>query len=492
MNLRSLIIPSLATLAAPTIADTIGGIKDDRRPDISFLEEQMSDFMNSNNLEARVRLAEFHRENKKSLNSFGVKEKRKDEGATALGVQINFQSGWYADAVGFDASLFTVGNLNSPYDRTRDLLLVTGSGNKTGFSKLAQAYVKAKYSLEDGQDPLISFRGGRERIYTGLIAGSGSRAIPSAWQGIDVKGGYGGLSYGFAWVDQISLRSSSNFEDLKSFKKKGTPEGKNLDGTNATTDTSQAEKIDYAWGIELDYDIMGLSLKYRDSHAKDFLYTYNLDASYKFDISPGLALTFNAKYYKEKEDGELWTSYVWGSPAFNNDADLTHFNVTADIGNLMLIAGYSKTKASYKDSSGNKRLGVYYYDFGPNTHGGFDIPTSMLIGDFLYDDEKAWIVGAGYNFKDIVPGLTAEVFYTKGDNFKDGRHSENLEEYETDLDIKYKFQTPALDGLSFRFRYGIYRPDGRKANSANNGLGADFSRGRDDYRIYLDYRAKVF
>ncbi|MGY0216994.1 OprD family outer membrane porin [Endozoicomonadaceae bacterium StTr2] len=494
MNLRSLILPGLACITLPAQSASLTGIADDSRPGDDFFEEQMAAFADAHDLDARIRLVEFERSNKKYLKSPNTpKTKKPKEGADALGVQINFQSGWLADTFGFDASVFTVGDLHSPHKKTRDLLIETESGHRTGFSKLAQAYVKARIPSEDKNKPLLMFKGGRERIYTGLIAGSGSRAIPSSWRGVDIKGSYEGFSYGLAWVDQISLRNSSNFEKLKSFKKKGSKEGTNLGfSKNGTFDKHDAETIDSVWGAELGYEIMGLSLKYRDSHAKDFLDTYNLDASYKFTVTPEIDLTLNGKYYKEKENGKLWIGSVWGDPAFNKSADIKHFNIAADIGDLMLMVGYTTTTASYKDSAGNKRMGTYYYDFGMNTHGGFDIPTSMLIGDFFYDNEKAWVMGAGYNFNKLIPGLSVEVYHTRGDNFKDGKHSEKLKENETDLDLTYKFQSEMLAGLSFRFRYGMYRPSGRQANADNTGLGGDFSNGKNEHRIYLDYRLKVF
>ena len=373
MNLRSLIVPGLASLAAPAFAAPFdsGGKYDDHTPDRSFLADQMTDFMNDNNLEVRVRAVEFDRTFQKAFLEAGEpKEKKHKEGADALGIQVNFQSCWYADAVGFDASLYTVGDLHSPNPKTRDLLIQTGDGNRTGYSKLGQAYVKAKVQMDQDDDPLLTFKGGRERIYTGLIAGSGSRAAPSSWRGVDFKGGFQGLTYGIAWVDQISLRNSSNFEDLKSFKKKDVKDDAPAESKG------DAERIKSVWGAEVGYSIMGLNLSYKDSHAKDFLYTYNLDASYKFNLAPGFDLTLNGKYYKEKGDGKLWIGTLWeGSPGFDKSANIKHFNVTADIGDLMLMAGYSKTSAKFTNPNNfpeeltKSELGVYHYDFGWNTHG---------------------------------------------------------------------------------------------------------------------------
>ena len=496
MNLRSLIVPGLATLAMPAFAvDAV--TTDTKRSSGSYFEDEMSSFMDFNSLEARIRLVDYLREKDPYVKEKNTaKEPKVKEGGTAAAVQLNFRSGWFADAVGFDASLYSVGNLNSPYDEDRDLFLTTyhlDSDNKTkhyrhtGYSKLGQAYVKAKLQLDDDEDPILTFKGGRERIYTGLIAGSSSRSLPSSWQGIDIGGGFAGLSYGFAWVDKVSLRNSSNFEELKSFKRKGSPNGVKIaaDGTssNTTTTKSDAEKIDSIWGLEVAYEIMGLKLSYMDAHAKDFLYSYNLNAGYTFDVTDDLNLGFNLMYYKAKEDGKLWTGYTW-VPSFNKDANIKHFNITTSISGIELLLGYSKTEAKLVDDKNQKLLGKYYYDFGQNTYGGFMLPTSPLIGDFFYDGEKAWVLSASYKFDEFVPGLSAAASYTSGDGFK--KKGVSLKEKETDFDIQYAFQGAALDGLSFRFRYGIYKPDGKLKD------GTDFGRKTTERRIYLEYKSMVF
>ncbi|MTI14865.1 OprD family outer membrane porin [Sansalvadorimonas verongulae] len=497
MNLRSILVPGLATIAMPVFAaDSLA--TGENRPSGSYFEDEMTSFMDFNSLEARIRLVEFHRKTKPYMTKDGSDLKKTSkvrEGGDALGVQLNFKSGLVADFIGFDASLYTVGNMSSPYDKDRQLFVTKDDGTHTGFSKLGQSYVKAKVQLEDDEEPLLTFKGGRERIYTGLIAGSSSRAIPSSWQGVDIGGGIAGLHYGLAWVNRISTRNSSNFDELKSFKKKGTPNsttlGKydedNKDGSkdgNSTKVLALAEKIDSIWGAELGYDLMGLSLSYKDAHAKDFLYSYNLNAGYTFNISDDLAIGVNLMYYKAKEDGKLWTGYTFGDTSFNKDADIKHINFTTNIGDLSLLLGFSKTKAVYKDKDGKKQLGRYYYDFGINTYGGFMLPTAPLVGDFFFDNEKAWVISASYKFDEFVPGLSAEASYTSGDGFKDGGKS--LKEKETDIDIKYAFQGAALEGLSFRIRYGMYRPSGKRLD------GSELAGDRNAKRVYLEYKSMVF
>lgn len=451
MNLRSILVPGFISLTAPAIATAYDA------------SEQLTEFMNFNKLEARIRLVDFLREDKDTND-----KSREKAGGTGLGVQMNFKSGWFADVIGFDASLYTVGNMSSPYDSDRDLFVTTSCSldcrRHTGFSKLGQAYVKAKLQLDDEEPPVLTFKGGRERIYTGLIAGSGSRSIPSSWQGIDIGGSFAGLDYGFAWVDKVSKRNSSNFEKFQSFKKTG----------------SSYEEIDSIWGMEIGYELMGFSVSYKDAHAKDFLYSYNFNAGYTLNVSPDWDIGLNFMYYKAKEDGKLWTGRTWDN-SFNKDANIKHINITTDFGDLTLLLGYSKTEASYKDDQNNKQLGKYYYDYGRNTYGGFLLPTSPLIGDFFYDGEKAWVISAAYDFSQLTPGLSAEVSYTSGDGFKNGGNS--LKEKETDLDIKYAFQGSALDGLSFRFRYGMYRPDSKLKPTETS---------KNERRVYLEYKSMVF
>ena len=109
----------------------------------------------------------------------------------------------------------------------------------------------------------------------------------------------------------------------------------------------------------------------------------------------------------------------------------------------------------------------------------------MMVGNFFYDNEQAFVFGLGYDFKQIAPGLSAEAFYAKGDGFRDGK-GEKLKEHETDFILKYKFQSLALDGLAFTFKYADYSPKGRMAD------GKSLGNSTKESRVYLDYRLKVF
>ncbi len=462
MNLRSLLLPGLASLvAAPLAVLSISAQADSNIPDARYFEDQLNDFMNIHDFEFRGRIVDFENEREKK-----IKKDEKKRGATALGTQLNFMSGWYKDVLGFNASLYTVGDLHSPYANNRGLLLAsnchTVNGNKfcnhTGFSKLGQGYVKARIPGDDVKHPLLVLKAGRSQIFRGLISGSGSRAVPSSWQGADLAGEFSGLNYGFAYVDKVSDRNSSNFEKVQAFNGK---EIKNI------------------WGLELGYKLAGFDLSYRDAHAKNFIKSFNVNAGYKFDFSPENNLGLNLVYFKAKKDGSLWDAKASNS-YFKSDADVKHANLEGNFFGFDALVGYTKTSAAPKDKT---MLGSYYYDFGENgAYGEFDVPTSIQIGDFMYDNEKAFVVNLGYDFKDSAPGLAAKVTYVEGKDFK--KDNMKGKEKETDFALSYKFQMLALNGLSLTAKYAKYTPSGIDASFKSNKT--------TDRRLYLDYKAMIF
>ena len=96
MKFRSFLLPGLVTLSYPALADSLTNLTD-REPADNFLSDQMSDFMDRNKFEVRVRGVRFDDKYGKTYNADGTMKKNPEAGATGLGVQMNFQSDWYAD-----------------------------------------------------------------------------------------------------------------------------------------------------------------------------------------------------------------------------------------------------------------------------------------------------------------------------------------------------------------------------------------------------------
>ncbi len=397
----------------------------------------------------------------------GIKKKSTYVGAWTGSVMLDAKSGYYGDIIGVDASLYGVTKLDMN-ERNRDSKQLLNADNE-GFSKLGQAYIKIKF----GDDNLnANFNAGRQMIYNALISSSGSRSVPSTWQGYNLNSHFYGVHLGLVYVDQISLRDQAGFHRLENF-----------DG----------KRIDYAAGGQIDTSLKNLNLLYRNGYSKDFLQAHNIKIGYNFDLQEGNTLTIDTRYYIAKKEGDLWTGYAnWdaspapGQPyksmdaAFDDKAENYSLNAKLTLNQWTLVASVSHTKA---ESQGN--LGSYYYDFGKNTHGICDIQTSAFGEDFMYDGETAWKTGGLYDFSSRgAKGLSVGYFFHYGTGMK-ARNGKTVSENEHDLLLSYLFPQKPLEGLSLKLIAGFYNNDKALRNTISYGK-------RIDLRAWLDYKFVLF
>ncbi|WP_281645364.1 OprD family outer membrane porin [Parendozoicomonas sp. Alg238-R29] len=387
-----------------------------------------------------------------------------DAGAWTVSADITVKSGWAYDMFGFDASYYGAmaindGNTNDP----KNLLTY---GDKDGFSKLGQAYLKGKFGSKDMG---ASFKAGRTRIYTGLISGSGSRSIPSSWQGIDTDFNFNGLNVGVAWVNAVLPRD--------------TPDMKWIEN-------SEGERIDNILGMEASYKFdNGLSLKYMNGFAKDFVESHQFIAKKGYELSNGNKLTVEGNYRVSEENGKLWTGqggYGSSDSGFGDKAQTYDFNVKYGMGAAYVRAGLGYTKADSYSYGGREYTGRHYYDFGKYSYGAWNTWTnSGLIEEFYYDGEKVIALGAGYDFADMgIPGLTVDYKFRYGSGI-DLSQGGSASETEHGIDVKYKFQS--VKGLSTRIRYAIYNQDDL-VYATKNGAASKAETDENQLRVYLDYK----
>ncbi|MGY0219093.1 OprD family outer membrane porin [Endozoicomonadaceae bacterium StTr2] len=391
------------------------------------------------------------------------KDGKSDAGAWTASAVVDFRSGYIFDMIGFDASYY--GAVAIDDGDTKDPKNLLTYGDKDGFGKLGQAYLKGKFG---DKDMGFSFKAGRTRIYTGLISGSGSRSIPSSWQGIDTDFNYHGLNVGVAWVNKVLPRD--------------TPDMKNM--VTAEKVNGKRQRIKHITGMEASYAFdNGLKVKYTNGFAKDYVKGHQFVAKQKYKMADGTSLTVEGNYRISQENGKLWTGTGgWGGNGFGDKAQTFDFNVKYGMGAGYVRAGLGYTKAdSYKNGSDYKTA-RHYYDFGRYSYGAWNTWTnSGLVEEFYWDGEKVIAVGAGYDFTDLgMPGLTIDYKFRKGFsidvvNASTGKVDSDASETEHTFDIKYKFQN--VKGLSSRVRYGIYQQNDVPGESDENQL-----------RVYLDYK----
>ena len=388
------------------------------------------------------------------VQSDGSPKADKTNGAWTAGLTVDAKSGYAWDMIGFDASLYSANKLHM--DKTN------GSSNQLlndaneGFSKIGQAYVKMKL----GSDQLnAKFKAGRQIIYNGLVSSSGSRTVPSSWQGYNLNGQVYGVKYGFAYADKMSLRNEAGFDHLVDFNGK---------------------RIDYVMGGQLSYKMDGLELLYRNGFSKNFLKAHNVQVGYTFALADDTSLTVDTRYFTTKKDGEQWDGSAWWDPAFDDKAEYLSLNASMDYNRWMFVASVAKTKA--ESSQG---LGKYYYDFGKNTHGIWSGETSAFGENFFYDGEVSYKIGGEYDFADLgAKGLRLGYFFHYGSGMT-AANGKDVGEYEHDFLVVYKFQQPALKGLSYKLKYGFYKNDNALRDTIGYGE-------RNDLRTWLDYKFIAF
>ena len=375
-----------------------------------------------------------------SRDSFDSRGRSKDAGAATESLTVDFRSGYVFDTIGFDASYYGVVALDEGKTRNAKNLLPYSS--KQNFAKLGQAYIKGKFGSKDAG---FSFKAGRTRIYTGLISGSGSRSIPSAWQGIDTDFNYNGLNVGVAWVNAVLPRDTP---DMKQMETKG------------------GERIDNILGMEASYKFNnGLSLKYLNGFAKDYVKGHQITAKHKY----GKTLAVEASYRISQENGDLWNGTGgWGGNGFEDKAQTYDLNIKYNIGKGYVRAGFGYTEAdNYGDNTGR-----HYYDFGKYSYGAWYTWTnSGLIEEFYWNGEKVIALGAGYTFDNGV-NLSYKFRHGFGIDVATGG---DAKETEHGIDMKYKFKD--IKGLSTRIRYAQYRQNDVPGENNENQV-----------RAYLDYK----
>ena len=414
------------------------------------------------------------------------KETDASSGAWTGAFWLNLQSGYLADIFAIGGTFYGVTKLymdennSHSYQLLIDETKANGKIDGQGFGKLGQAWADLKIpdTIENVSGHI---QGGKQLVYIGLISSSGSRSAQSTWQGYKLESQIYDLNFDFAFVDQMSLRNQSGFHDLTNF---GDTKIDNIIGGSLSYTFNLAEN-------------RKLNLKYRNAFAKDYLQAHNGEISFSTPLSDDMTLTLGGKCYKTQKDGDLWEGTAWDSRAFDDEASAGNLFANLTMGSWSFDAGVSHYKATTSlldtDSDGNdlvyQKPGEYFYDFGKNTHGIWDLNTSGFAEDMMYDGETVWMIGASRDFSDVgAEGLELGYSFHYGSGMEVHNTStgekKSTSEYENDFYVSYKFPQPTLKGLRFKLKYGIYRSDEELRKAIN--------KQENDLRVWLDYNFTLF
>ncbi|MFK0570726.1 OprD family outer membrane porin [Endozoicomonas sp.] len=391
-------------------------------------------FINDAKVDGKVQTVFFNDENTSD-------NPNKTSGAWTGAVWLNAQTGYLADFVSVGGSAYRVAKLDMKDGNIKDFPDENASSDllndsHEGFGKLGQIWVDFK--LPESYEGLSAdVKIGRQLVETGLVTVSDSRSVPSAWQGVDATVEMDGFTGKIAWLNEVSKRSQSGFHDIEN---------------------SQHQKIDWVMGMELGYTFelenqRSLELQYRNGLADNYVNAHNGNVCFTMPLYNNSELTLGGMYFYAKQDGDLWN--LKGS-AFENKAEAGNLNATVNNGPWTINAAFTYTKADTKNPG---TIGYYDYDFGSNTNGVWDVPTAANVSDFNFHKEKAWLIGAEYDFSDIgLEGLILGYNFFYGSGMKD-KNGSDVAESEHDINIKYNFGQWGMDGLQFKLEYGYYQND---------------------------------
>ncbi|WP_163832973.1 OprD family outer membrane porin [Spartinivicinus ruber] len=380
----------------------------------------------------------YFNENGKNGNDFDRRE-------WVQGFRFDFVSGYLFDTIGFDYSAGAAFKLDAPGKNFTNLPKDKGSNNDVNdIGGTTQAYVKAKFGDENLG---LNAKHGLMQLGTATFGTSGSRILPSSVFATYLEGNVSGLKLYGARITKHSDRDSSNFADaLQS------------NGVN--------DNVDYVNIVGAAYEFEnGLGFEVEAGKSDDFVEKRFAKAYYTIDMGSDTSLLLDARYGEAEEDGNKYDD----TP--NDRAESRYYNATAtlNVGAASTWVGYNRTY------EGNWISEYYGQDYGT-----FNSSLS-LWQDYSRKDEKAWVVGVGYDFSDAgIPGLTAKAWYARSNGI-DTVDAQVAHEGGSEFtqDLTYKFQTGALKDLSVQWQHT--RLNSPKADNDE-----------DSHRIKLIYDIALF
>ncbi len=347
----------------------------------------------------------------------GAAQSKQDE--WAQGFLLRYESGYTAGTigVGVDAIGLLGLKLDSSPDRAGSGLLPRGRGApREAADDYSQLGLTAKLKASNS---VLKVGTLMPKLPTTLA--NDSRLLPQTFQGAHLNSTeFAGLTLDAGRLTQVSLRDSSNSEDM-------------------TLTTGGAKGI-VATGTSDQFDFAGASYKWNDqlttgyNYGKlDNLYSQHLlNLTHVLPISAGQALKTDLRYGRSDDEGRS-----------NVDNRALGAMFTYSLGGHAVGLGYQKMSG----------------DTGFAYIGGTDafLVNFVQIGDFANADERSWQARYDYNFAALgVPGLTFMTRYLTGDNITLASGAEG-KEWERNTDIAYVIQDGPLKNLGVKWRNATVR-----------------------------------
>ena len=452
----------LCTLSAAVLAATAGAA-------------QANSFIDDSTVDVKVRGAHFDYKPGTSIKQEEGNEVEEGKNLadqykqTALGAELNFKSGYFADVVGFDASLYGALKVsNSGGDNNKGNGQLLGEDGKS-YHKLGQAYLKAKF----GDDNLDFYgQAGYMRGKNGLILGSTSRSTPASYRGALAEMTIQDFWVHAGYVDRVGRRTETSWDQFKN---------------------KNGDIISNAWQLGGRYNANNISAELTYLQSKSYAKQLALVAGYDMDVNDDVNVQLEGVYFQNKKGGDLWDKD--GNTAFDNKGSIYNLGATVNYQGFAVGLIYAKSKADLTGTIGtgddevdlSHKIGMVSdsagigYGASPSRVGG-------LISDFNSNGESVWKLHGSYDYANVgVPGLMTSLSYTRGSGAKSTSKQREMSENETQLVASYAFQQEQLKGLSLKLKKAWHTSE-EKADIVQ----AKETTKSESLRFYVDYTVSIF
>jgi hypothetical protein len=361
--------------------------------------------------------------------------------AWAGGGWLEYKSGWLGDVFRVGAVGYTSQPLYAPDDRDGTLLL---GPDQDSLLVLGQAYAQLRYQH------YALLTGYRQLVNEGYVNPQDNRMIPNTFEGATLAGVVGAIGYDVGYLTAMKTRNSEDFVNMA--KVAGVPDHNR--GLLLTSLTFNPDE-----GPDALAPLKGLTVYAGNYLTFDTLNTAYLNPEYTRALTDKWSAQLGIQYTDQRSVGSGFLG------------DFSTWNVGARVQvNWRELSLFAAMSATGPDAALRTPYGIWP---------GY---LSLIELDFDRANEKAWGVGATYNwagttFKDVkLPNLSVLLFYAQGRDALTPTTGARLPtRHEGDLDIIWK--PPWVKGLQLRFR-NIY-------------VGQEAPRLLQEFRIILDYELPV-
>lgn len=389
---------------------------------------------------------------------------------SALGLQLNYQSPYWAGIIGVDASAYGVVKLDDSGTPTSNLLDVANSGQlEDAYATLGQALIKLKY-----QD-FAQAKLGRQLQNSLLLKSTNTRTVPDTYSGFSAAlKPLAGMRIYSALYDQWRARSTGEFEKFR---------------TEATA-ASVPKTIDYVGILGASYVNGPLAVTAEYLNAKSYLSKFGLVGAYTIPLGKD-ALKLSGGVFTSRDAGSLFVCSAekeldcTGTGRIHNKGMGAYLDAEWKVRNFTVGGAVAKFDGFWIEDN----FAVNATKDGSLTqdHGTNPFPTSAGLGpDFSNNDETVFSVRLSYDWKDYVSGLKTAFKYARGT----GAHSSNLSngaegsENYREFDVQYAL--PFVKNLSLRYVYYNYDSKVTGGSTAATIKGMP-RQDWEQHRFYIDY-----